>query len=327
MPARRLTIDARLDALNDLNPTVDPDAQQQIAAALADKHYRVVAKAATLAGEAQLYAHEADLLAAYRRFLRDPVKRDPNCVAKRAISRALVDLDCNDAGFFLDGLTYRQMEPVWGGSVDTAIDVRCQCARGLVACGYPRALQELTLLLNDAEVPARLGAVRAIACGQPREAELLLRFKALSGDPEPAVVGECLSGLLSIEPDESPDFVAAFLHADDEAVAELAALALGESRLNAALPLLQSAWDDIVLDRGFKRVLIRAAAMQRSEPAFDWLISIAQDEHPGLAGEVLEALSIYRGNAKLAKRLEEAVAARGDVSLGELFERVWKTSA
>ena len=326
MSSKRPTVEARLETLNTLNPASDPEAQQQIASALADKHYRIVAKAAALCGEAQLFTCEADLLAAYRRFLRDPVKRDPNCLAKAAIAHALVELDCLDAAFFLEGLTYRQMEPVWGGSVDTAIDVRCQCAMGLVASGYPRALPELTVLLNDEEAPARLGAVRAIACGQPREAELLLRFKALSGDPEPAVTGECLSALLSVEPDESPDFVASFLQAEDETVQELAALALGESRLEAALPLLQSAWDDILLDRGFKRVLIRAAAMHRSQGAFDWLVAMVAQEHDALATEVLEALSTYRNNTRLADQLGQALAERDDPELTAQFQRLWPPS-
>jgi HEAT repeat protein len=113
---------------------------------------------------------------------------------------------------------------------------------GLVASGYPRALVELTALLNDSDAAARMGAVRAIACGNPREAELLLRSKALAGDAEPQVLGECFTGLLGVEPDESLKFVAGYLTHADEAVRELAALALGESRLDAALAPLKEAW-------------------------------------------------------------------------------------
>ncbi len=74
------------------------------------------------------------------------------------------------------------MEPVWGGTADTAADVRGTCAIGLVATGYPRALVAIAALLYDAEPDARLGAIRAAANGTPREAELLLRSKALAGD-------------------------------------------------------------------------------------------------------------------------------------------------
>ena len=48
-----------------------------LAEALAHAHYRVVAKAARLAGDALLYDLVPALLAAYRRFLDKPVKSDP----------------------------------------------------------------------------------------------------------------------------------------------------------------------------------------------------------------------------------------------------------
>ena len=73
---------AQLDALNALDPATDRAAQNEIIGnALRDKSSRVVAKAATLAGERHLHEREKDLLAAYARFLVDPVKRDPNCFA------------------------------------------------------------------------------------------------------------------------------------------------------------------------------------------------------------------------------------------------------
>jgi len=92
-------------------------------------------------------------------------------MAKQAIARALVSLECQDVTFFLEGIRYQQLEPTWGGSSDSAIDVRCSCAMGLVATGYSRAVAELTALLQDREWRARAGAARAISCGNPREAE------------------------------------------------------------------------------------------------------------------------------------------------------------
>ena len=171
-------------------------------------HYRIAAKAARAAEDALLYELIPSLKSSYARFLVKPLKQDPNCFAKKALARALVALDCNDVDFMLAGVRYRQLEPVWGGTADTAVDVRTSCAMGLVASGYPRALVELTALLNDAEAGARLGAVRAIACGNPREAELLLRAKALAGDAEAQVLGECFTGLLAVAPEQSIAFVA-----------------------------------------------------------------------------------------------------------------------
>src|SRR3954470_14911892 len=110
--------EAKLDALNALDLNDRAAANEALGKALQDKHYRVVAKAASITEERQLHERIADLLAAYARFLQDPVKRDPNCFAKAAIVRALVALECRDARFYLDGVRYVQLEPVWGGTAD-----------------------------------------------------------------------------------------------------------------------------------------------------------------------------------------------------------------
>src|SRR5262245_9459079 len=167
--AKSVTPEERLEALQKHrfgeNATADSDV---LAAALNDRHFRVTAKAAEIASERLCYPLVRNLIDAYQRLLNDPVKKDPQCYAKQAIARALVALECNDTQFLIAGLSYRQMEPVWGGTQDTAVDVRSSCAMGLVNSGYPRAIQELTALLNDPEMRARQGAARAIACGEPR---------------------------------------------------------------------------------------------------------------------------------------------------------------
>jgi hypothetical protein len=316
LQAPRPTIDEQLAALEAL--PAERNAQiESLRRALDDRHYRVVAKAARLAEDALLYELVPQLLAAYPRFLAKPLKADPSCYAKKALARALVALDCSDTAFFCNGLRYQQHEPVWGGTADTAVDVRASCAMGLVASGYSRALVELTALLNDGEAGARLGAVRAIACGNPREAELLLRAKALAGDPEPQVLGECFTGLLAVAPEESLEFVGGFLGRDDDAVRELAALALGESRLDAALALLKQAWDDVLLRDEFRRALLRAAAAHRSEAAADWLLELVAEARVAVALEIIDALALYKRNTKLLQRLSVALTERGEAALLE----------
>ena len=285
--------------------------------ALAANHCRIVAKSARLAEDGLLYDLVPSLLEAYDAFLDKPLKRDPSSLAKKAIARALVALDCDDVEFFRRGLEYRQLEPVWGGTTDTAADVRASCAMGLVACGYSRALVELTALLNDSEAAARMGAVRAIACGNPREAELLLRSKALAGDAEPQVLGECFTALLSVEPEESIRFVAAYLAHSDEAVRELAALALGESGLDGALAPLKDAWSGVLLSDEFRRALLQAAAAHRSDAAFDWLLEIVGEARVAVALLVIESLARYRHNARLMQRLKSTLTERGDQALLE----------
>jgi len=280
-------------------------------------HYRIAAKAARSAEDALLYELVPALKSAYARFLVKPLRQDPNCYAKRALARALVALDCHDVDFLLGGLRYRQLEPVWGGTADTAVDVRASCAMGLVASGYPRALVELTALLNDADAGARLGAVRAIACGTPREAELLMRAKALGGDAEPQIVGECFTGLLAVAPEESIPFVAGYLAHANGALRELAALALGESKLDGALRPLKEAWGEVLVGEEFRHALLRAAAAHRSDAAFDWLLEIVVDAREPIAVFVIEVLAPYKHSAKLMQRLTSALTVRADEALLE----------
>jgi hypothetical protein len=316
MPRRPpANVEAQLAALDDL-PRERAAQLATLEKALAG-HYRVAAKAARIAEESLLYELVPALEESYTRFLDQPVKHDPSCYAKKALARALVALDCSDVEFLLGGIRYRQREPAYGGTTDTAADVRSTCAMGLVASGYSRALVELTALLNDPEAAARIGAVRAIACGNPREAELLLRTKALAGDVEPQVIGECLTGLLAVEPDESIAFAAGFLAHADEAVCELAALALGESRLEGALAPLRDAWSEPVVGEELRRALLRAAAAHRSEAALDWLLSLVAEARVPVAVEVIDALALYRHNARLMQRLAAAVSERGEAVLLE----------
>lgn len=291
--------------------------------ALIDRHYLLVARAAELCAELLLYHLEPDLIHAYDRLLLNPAKKDPSCTAKGAIARTLLAIDCQESGFYVAGTRYRQPEPVWGGTVDTAVDLRCTCAMGLANTSNPRALIELVGLLHDPEPHARSGAAKAIACTEPLAGEAVLRSKALAGDPEPEVIGDCLAGLLQLQPDESPAFVAGFMERPDPAVGELAALALGESRLDAALDLLRARWERQPLKRDSDRVLLRAAVLHRSEAAFDWLISLVECGDRASAELAILELTVYRVNRKLRRRLGAALAARGDQSLLGQFEQVW----
>ena len=323
MPTRQST-DDKLAELEAAANSADADSLPAILGqGLKDRHYRVVSLAAHFAGDKLVYECVPELLEAYSRLLEKPVKRDPNCYAKKAIVRALYDLDCGDVDFYLAAIRYQQMEPVWGGPVDTATDLRVSAAMGLVASGYSRALVEVAELLIDSEPPVRAGAARAIACGNPREAELLLRSKVLAGDEEALVIGDCFTGLLTVEPEESVSFVGRFLSNEDDAIQEAAALALGESRLPTALDSLKVAWQDVLVSAELRRVLIRAAALHRSNEAFDWLLTLVAEGDTTIATDTVDVLSIYRHNEKLAERLRQALDERIDQDPMTMFEKVW----
>jgi HEAT repeat protein len=301
-----------LDLLNALGPvTPRAEAVAALRQGLGERHFLVVSRAATLSGEKLLHELIPELLTAYARLVQDAVKRDPQCKAKNAIARALVALECQDIAFYQRGILYRQLEPVWGGRADTATDLRCSCAMGLAASGHVRAVAELAGLLTDPEVPVRCGAARAISCGNPFEAEAVLRLKVHSGDADPLVIGECFGALLAIAPEHSLPFVAGYLTGSDEALQEYAALALGESRRPEAFTLLRQAWDELVSPEA-RSALIRAAALHRSEAAFGWLVELIATATAKLASVAVDALAVYSRNARLIEQVNAARARRPD---------------
>lgn len=274
---------------------------------LADRNYRIIGKAADIAREQLLYDLTPALCDAFKRLRGDGSKVDPSCMGKVPICRALVDLDCEDIPFLLEHIHYRQMEPVWGGSVDSAAEIRSLCAVALVASGWPRALVEITPLLHDPELPARLGGVNAIASGNPAQAETLLRLKVHSGDPEPEVMGLCFENLLEIEPDESLPFVARFLRDKNEEICEQAALSLGTSRLPDVIPVFKQCWEEQYYLNPVRRTIVKAASLHRSSEAIEWLFQLLTSSDKKLKTLIGDALRIYSANEALMQRLDQAL--------------------
>jgi hypothetical protein len=200
-----------------------------------------------------------------------------------------------------------QMEPTWGGSVDTASEVRALGAMGLAQTNYPDALEEIVPLLLDREREARIGAVRAIAASGLPGAALLLRLKALSGD-EPEVLGECFAGLLRAAPAQSLEFVAKSLDHHEEAIAEAAALALGDSRLENAFGVLRDAFERSRARP--RRTLLLAIALLRRENAIDYLLDLVQNGESQTAAGAEAALAMYEKDPTLQERLHRARTAR-----------------
>ncbi len=73
---------------------------------------------------------------------------------------------------------------------------------------------------------------------------------------------------------------------------------------------MRAAWDDCGPFGEFPLVLIRAAALNRTEPAFDWLLSIIETGADRHCAAAVEALAVYERNAKLTQRVKQALARR-----------------
>lgn len=280
-----------------------------------------MARAAKIAGECEVGAVVPEMLAAFDRFFAEA---DAGCGAKAAIAEALYRLGHDDPAPFLRGIRRVQMEPVFGGRVDTAVDLRGACALGLARLGYRDALLELADLLADPEAPARIAAARAIAYRGGADGAPLLRLKALAGDEEPAVVSECLGALLRISP-PSVGFVAGFLRGRGPELAEAAALALGESRLAGAFDALRD-WSQDVAGTASERAAFLALASLRREEALEHLLRVVREASPRSAKEAVEALGLYRGDASLQARVAAAVSGRGEASLDAAVEKAFGAS-
>lgn len=308
--AKKSALEGQLSALHALRTApVTADGLSQLRQALASRHSHIATAAAEIIAEAELAELEPHLVEAFATFMSMPAKSDPGCRAKTAIANALRACECHTEDVFLQGIHHRQMEPVWGGQVDTAAPLRGACALGLVQMHSRHAPFELARLLADPESDARIAAARALAYSGDPASLPLLRFKVLSGDTHTTVLYECFLALLKLDVETSLAFVADYLRSADPAMAESAALALGESRQEAAFAVLREAWED-TFDRERRRTLLLALATLRSEPALDYVLDIVRNEARVHADAALEALRMYQRDETIWRRVEKALAER-----------------
>lgn len=277
---------------------------------------RVIAVAAEKAVRLQAGSVTPELVDAFRRLLPGGPKSDPGCTAKLAIVKALVELDDPAAEVYFAGARHTQPEPVWGGSVDTAAEMRGICAIGLTRMAHPEGLLEAVRLLSDKCSETRIGALRALADSGKPDAELLLRFKADTGDREPSVMGECLSALLRLGPrSRAIPFVASFLAAGSEE----AAIALGESRMPEAWPVLRDAFEGSKVQSS----VLLGMSLLRNDEAIEFLLNQLERGRERVAAVVVDVLASYRSDDALRERVQKLVAARNIPPVTKAFNEAW----
>lgn len=310
---------ARIRAIR--NSPESYDLQRDLAPFLHQKRNHAVSAAAEAAKALEAEALTPDLIAAFTGLMKHASERDPGCIALQAIAEALTTFGADAAEVYLAGIRHVQMEGSFGPPVDVAASLRGVCARGLVRMAHPEALFESITVLADREIPARMGAVRALADSGSLAAELALRLKVLQGD-DAEILGECFVALLSIAPTRSVEFVSKWLKGQPIEVIESAALALGESRLACALPALQEAYFAQVR-RPLRKTFLLAAAMLRRDEAVDFLLSCLETESDSSAGDALSALSLYRSDEAVAERVRTIVAKRDSELLRSICAQEW----
>ena len=277
--------------------------------ALAHRSARVVARAAGIAREADLSALGGDLAAVFPRFLEDPVRRDPGCLAKLALVETLLAFEHWAPDVYLAGARHVQKEPAYGGPVDTAAALRGASAEGLVAMRHPDALARCVDLLVDREPAARLGALRALGASGRPDVALAVRLLLLRGDPAPEVTAGAFAVLLGLAPEDSVPFVAERLAADSEDVARAAAFALGETRRDEAVGALR---ERLVAERraDVRHAVMVALATSRQDAAFDLLLDAVARGGAADSRAAVDALRIYAHDDALQERVRQALAAR-----------------
>lgn len=289
--------------------------------ALRDKVNVIAARAAVLSAECLETELIPDLVQAFERMFRDPLKTDAQCWGKNALAKALKELGHAEGATFLRGAGYVQMEPVWGGSTDTASTLRGTCALALAQCrDLPRedVLRQLIDTCTD-EVPAvRSDGVRGLLQMGGDDGALLLRLKARAGDEDPQVVGQALEGVLQLEGDAAVPWVARFLDAKGEAVSDEAALALGASRLAAAVKVLVARWEDSKATAS--AAVLRGLSLSRTPEAAEFLLRLLREGRARDARVAHECLQVFAGAPEVSRAMEQIVREREDV-FGERKER------
>ena len=299
------------------------DLKRDLAPFLRHKSNHVAAAAAGTVERLEAVALAQDLVDAFIELMQEPAKRDPGCKALLAIAKALVVMDQGAVRAYFLGLRHVQMEGSFGPPVDAAAELRGVCAQGLARMAHPDALPECVTLLVDREVAARAGAVRAIADAGVQEGALLLRLKALVGDPKIEVTAECFASLLRLAPAPSLAFVANFLGGATEEVAEAAAFALGESRMAAAFPLLRAAWDKTAQAER-KRTLLLSMAMLRLDESLEFLMERVAEDSERSAADAIAALALYGRDETVRTRAEATVVKRRSAVLRSVFDREFR---
>ncbi len=285
--------------------------------ALAHRNNFIVAKAADLVRHFRMAQLTPELLTAFNRFFDDPVKTDPQCWAKNALSRALAALEHQDPEIYLRGMRHIQMEPVWGGQSDTAGTLRATCALALVQC---RSLTDSDLLAHlvdltgDKDKSVRAEAARAIEqVGSPL-ASLLLRQKAILGNDEPEVLGACYSGILRLDGIGAIPWIGRFLATADDSAAE-AALAIAGSHSPEGFKALRECFVKAD-DPWWRSILLSAIALTRQDAALEFLLELVRTE--SLNSEAaIEAIFRCMPSTGVIKRLQKLTT--GNPRLARIF--------
>jgi HEAT repeat protein len=330
MPARAKKpspVERQLAALQAV--AVDPSSpasRETLRATLREGASLAVGRAAHIIRERMLEGFFDDLEAAFRRFLSDPVKRDPGSVAKLAALEALDYGGFRDAQIFLDATRVFQPEPAWGEPVDTAVGVRARGILALARLDHPDFSSVAGALLADEASPVRQAAAEAIGSTADRRFAGLLVLRWALGDEDPQVVMAAMAGLLALAPEDALARLRSALDGPDEAAGEMAALVLGQSTSPAALDLLLA---QVAAGEGARsrQATLRALGLQRDDRALAALLEVIAEGALGDAQAAVEGLGARRFEARVREQVRAAVTRNGEAHLAAALSAAFPEEA
>ena len=198
-----------------------------------------------------------------------------------------------------------QLEPSWGGAVDSAGSLRGTCALALVQCrelNSHRVLIHLIPLFADKVLSVRVEAARAVAQVGTDSAALLLRLRAELGSDEREPLGYCYSGVLALEGPAAMAWAAKFLSPEDDAAAE-AAMAIAQTYTPEAFQILRTAFAK-ARNPWFRTAVLSAIALTRQQEATEWLLDLIAKQ-PRDAADAHQALCRSAPSTATRDRLKQ----------------------
>lgn len=314
-------LDSKLERLAQLAKDLSSEsAQNEFRKALFSQNHTIIARAAQLAARARAYVLIPSLIEAFARLIAMPAASDKGCTAKSAIVRALDQLDCQLFEPFVLGARHVQMEPAFGEPIDTAADLRGECAIVLAQKYYPDIYFLVLDLMFDKEPKPRLAAATILGAVPSETNELMLRMKLRLPEADSGVVQKCFSGLLSVNAERSWPFVEEFLRSSDSQKAECAALAIGESRDERAFDSLKAAAEENP-SAEFRRIAFLAMMLTRNDEAITYLVGQVKTAGQGTAILALEALSVSSDDTRMRRLVFEAADSRQNRQIDDAFSR------
>ena len=314
---KKAAFEARLSTLRS-NPH-----DAELRKALRDRNSYLVARTAEIISDLHRDELIPDLLGAFDRLFIDAARSDPQCLAKTAIANALRSLGHHGAPAFVRGIHHVQLEPAWGGRADTAAGLRGACALALTDCmldgGDLEILTYLADALADPDKTVRIDAAMAIEQLNRPEGAVLLRLKALIGDADPDVMGQCFSSMLSLAPHGVVAFISRFLKSSSEDIQLEAASALAQCRDPEAVAVLRDFWQEPLLPSDVRQALLINLGASPLREAADFLLEIVANDAIALAVTALSALGTSRFHHELRSRLAETVTTRDSTQLRVAF--------